>query len=292
MKYHTCIFIILAGTLLPVGAADWFGTVDSNFNEAQNWCRQNEQPPEPPMTGVENKTRLVVQNGSGAPLEYTAELGDTTFKEQFLVGQNHGQSGEIRISGGRLVVVGAIIGQTKPGTVIISDGSLDLTGSGAEDRPDSGQFDCTAILGNEPEGVGNVEVSGGTLDLEKGLMIGRHSGYGTLTISGNGKVTCGGPTVFGQGDHYNKIMLGEGAPVFQQMEDGNVYVPSGDAGNSCYISFTKGSKGHVALQGRDKAAFDKLVADGVIRIEESAAKPEQFVFEQSGDLGILRLAPQ
>ncbi|MEO7934328.1 MAG: hypothetical protein ABIT76_14330 [Chthoniobacterales bacterium] len=286
------LFPVCLGLLAsPLQAFDWHGTVDSDFAKADNW-RLPDASNEPPSAGVENKEVLNIINGDGAPLYYTEKEGETTFVEQLRIGIKGCPGAALQVSGGHLTVKQAgmaIIGQVGPGTLEITGGTLELLGGFKDSGMEDQETTWSLYLGNEPTGNGTITISGGKMILEWGIEVGRRSGTGLITISGNGSVTAGGPTSFGEGEPSKKIVIGQGSGVFEQVANGNItFAPdSPDA----WISFTKGSHGKLSLKGKDKKYFDGLVAAGRIRIDDSVAAPTAFVFSKNGDQGEYHLAP-
>jgi hypothetical protein len=128
--------------VLPGGNATWRGSTNSDFKEAGNWSS-------PPTAGAIHDGGLTVANGSGFPLNYTESEGETAFNVQLLVGNPGGPNGVINVMGGTLTFncpqYEAIIGQVSAGTLTVSGGALNLTGT-------------DTWLGNESNGRGGASV--------------------------------------------------------------------------------------------------------------------------------------
>jgi hypothetical protein len=282
--------LCLAG---PLFAADWRGTVDEQFQTPENW--QSGGGSSVPTSGVLNRDTLCIQNGPKAPLSYTAAEGDTQFSGQLLIGQNKGSAGELKISGGSLSVNTdgrwiAILGQTVEGTIQISGGLFSLV-AGIDNTASEGlPKQVGLVIGNESSGIGNFDVRGGEVDVGGAILLGRAGGTGTLAIGGTGKVSCDGPVVFFPGPKSSVIELAQGEGLLQVTSDGNLLFPAADSDNDGFIDFAKGSKSRISLKGKDKAYFDKLVAERRIRIGGGFAKPEQFQFRRVNGQGELSLA--
>ena len=280
----------------PSSAADWRGTESEKFQVPENWRVGGDSGDVfIPVAGDKNKTALYIQNGQNPALSYTAADGDTQFTEQLLVGQHKGSTGELDISGGSLAVnlTGrwtAIVGQTVEGVVKVSGGVLTLLAGTEAGAPDGLPKEWGLIIGNEPKGLGSVEVTGGEVQVGGGLWLGRSGGAGNLSIGGTGKVICDGPVLLAGGINTSVIELGKGSGILHATANGDLHFPLVDGSNSGFINFAKGSKGRISLHGKDKTYFDKLVTEGRIRIGGGPAKPEQFQFRQAGAQGDYSLA--
>src|SRR5690349_6151049 len=85
------LFALSLGSFAETGrASDWYGTVDSNFQNIDNWHpASNPGAGQPPVAGVRNKI-LRVMNGSSAPLKYTEQDGATVFGQRLIIGDRSG----------------------------------------------------------------------------------------------------------------------------------------------------------------------------------------------------------
>ncbi len=275
-------------------AADWWGAVDANFQTEDNWRNDRHPDAAIPTIGTTNKTSLVIQNGVDSPLTYQAADGETDFSGQLLVGQNRGAAGELQVTGGTLTVNldgrwSAIVGQTVDGRVKVSGGELILK-AGMETRaPAEAGSQWGLIIGNEDRGSGEVEVCGGIVTVEGGIWLGRHSAAGSLAIGGSGVVACDGPLLFSAGNEAQRVELAAGSGILQLTGEACMIFQEDQGRVAGYVDFVKGSQGSLVFKGRDKAFFDKLVADGRIRVDGAVVDPSAFGFRHDGESGVYSL---
>jgi hypothetical protein len=288
-----CVAILAATVYGPAMAADWFGLLNSDFLDGNNWR------PDPaaevkrmPEAGKTNTDSLVIRNGSQFPLIYGADLGDTKFQGQLLVGASGGAQGEVKLTGGSLVIAQdrypSIIGQTVPGKVTVTGGTLSFVG-GAVDSPAIPGIRWGLFLGNEERGTGNLEISGGEVFVEGSVLIGRNQGAGILKISGTGSFDCGGSIVFATG--FGQITIGPGSGMLRLSGTGSIQFGIDGSSTPAYIDFKNGSRGKMCVKGRDRAYCDALVKDMLIRINGLRADPKRFVFKSVSGYGEYSLVP-
>jgi len=273
-------------------SAEWVGSADTNVENGNNWKdkpRGNVMV-DPPHLGRKNPTRLSVANGSGFPLCLTGANGPTEFNEELLVGASYGPTGELKVTGGTLIVHqkhAAIVGQTVDGKMEVQGGTVNLLGGSVDTSIPGCETNWSLYLGNEPKGHGFLTVNGGQLSIENAMQIGRNGGSGILEISGNGRVICGGPILFPGGDAAKCINLGPGNGTFEQNPQGEILF----LGEQGWFNFKRGSHGKLSFSGRNKAYFDQLVVEGRIRIDGQVTTPEHFVFTEEGGQGEYQLGP-
>ncbi len=293
VRFYCLLFLTMASVGLT-SAADWWGAINSNFQTEDNWRNDRHPDAAVPTIGATNKTGLVIQNGGDSPLVYQAADGETDFSGQLLVGQNGGSAGELQITGGTLTVNmdgtwAAIVGQTVEGRLKISGGELILKAGMQSRVPSEADARWGLIIGNEDRGSGVVEVRGGILNVEGGIWLGRHSAAGSLVIGGSGVVTCDGPLLFSAGNEVQRVDLSPGSGVLRLTGEASMIFQEDQDRLAGYVDFIKGSQGSLAFKGRDKAFFDKLVADGRIRVDGAVVDPSAFGFRHDGEFGVYSL---
>ncbi|MEY4488311.1 MAG: hypothetical protein RIQ79_819 [Verrucomicrobiota bacterium] len=304
----------LCAVALPGRAADWVGTVNSDFSLPSNWQGT------PPRAGMSNPRaeNFYVVNESLIAMNYTAREGDTVIGSpdastgQFLVGTLE-RSGCLEMSGGSLRIFSywsPIIGQngnTTIGTVYVRGGTLRI-GNTSRTLARERFFRVGNSRPNEKGARGVIFVSGGLVVIETeggadplansspdsmfgGFNIGRCGADGLVYLTGGIlRITSPYGTSFvpDNGPAVGILTFGLGGGVFEQTNSSRITFGTG--ATESYITFTPGSKGALSLARATRKTFDDLIAVGGIRIDGAMTDPSRFLFTEEGFQGVLRLA--
>ena len=304
----------LFGSLAP--AAEWLGTIDSDFSDASNWIETA------PLAGQINAqvADLKVLNEKLHPLRYTARHGHTIVNSpgagtgQFLVGTSD-RAGRMEIAGGSLHIysywspIVAQLGFGTTGTIHVNGGLLRI--SNTSRSRDSERFFRVGNTSPKPENQhanGALFISSGAMIIEcdggqetqgadrdfiaGGLNVGRGNGSGLIYLTG-GKLTVTSPhgTSFvpDNGRACGILTFGLGDGVFEPTSSSRLTFGTNSESES-YITFQSGSSGALSLAGATRELFEQHVREGHIRIEGGWVEMARFTFTQEGNQGVLRLA--
>ena len=154
MKTKSSLSLILAAATLPLssayghtsGTTTWSGGTSSDWTDASNWSTATA-----PVTGGTNAIRINVLNDTNHPLEYTSAQGTTIYNPS-----------------DRALVIGSTSPSSVNGSMIITGGTFDSRGTGAD------------LLGN---------VRAGTLTIAGGNYINTNGGSDEFFVVFNGTGT-------------------------------------------------------------------------------------------------------
>jgi len=135
-------------------------------------------------TGTANLGGNLYVGGYGTGQLTVADTGSLNVPGAIYLGLNAGSSGTVNQTGGDVAVMGAD-GEGTGLTVGYnnSNGTYDLSGG-------SVTLSYGLTVGSRAGTVGNMTMSGGTLVTDFWVLVGRHGGTGTLTLSGDAEMTA------------------------------------------------------------------------------------------------------
>lgn len=236
---------------------------------------------------VNNTGEMWIGNNSGGNGTMTLSGGTINQDSWYSIGRN-GATGVLNISGGLLTKTATnshfVVGD---GSFANSTGTLVQTGGAIELRS---QLWIGKGLNAGPGSLatGTATISGGTVQVDAWLAIGRDGATGTLTINGTGSVTQGSP-----GDPFSNLELtNQSAGSATINLDGGTLtamgiVKSGAAGSTSTINFNGGT----LRAGRDNTTFMQGLATARVRDGGAAIDTRNFNVTigqslfRSGDFG-------